>query len=563
MLDASIKHRGPDGQGRWRARFRKDQLVVDVAFVHRRLSIIDLPNGAQPMVQGGETLLFEAGPDVQAPSGPNDYVTKATHHCPACRAKGEGLTSVLFNGCLYNHRQLRVELEDAGHVFESDHADTEVLLHGWREWGDAFLSKLHDEPVKSPASLTDRLEGMYACAIWSPESLRDLFSSRPFMAVDPAGEKPLYTADVDVGLSIFCSTAAGLEQLLARIHKAPRNHSQRRLRHWVRFGHGEELLHPVRPLDRPSRGRNETAADLWFAGYPKDDEIVRDDPAQVVEQTLRRAVHDRLESDRPLGCFLSGGVDSSLVAAFARAHSPDLLTFTVRMPDPRYDESEHAERAAAHLGTKHQTLEVEPNPAEDLCRLIEELGLPFGDSSLLPAFWVSRAARALVPVALGGDGGDELFAGYERYNAANLLSRHRGLLRALPASLMPDAHPKSIFSKAGRLARAARGLHMFDLGVIFSSHDLDQLCGPRPMRPWTWEISARQLRRIDLTNYLPDDLLRKADTASMAVGLELRAPFLDRRLIHLACRCLTIDQIMPGGERKGLLKQVARKHLPT
>jgi len=565
ILDASIKHRGPDGQGRWRARFGPDYApTIDIAFVHRRLSIIDPDTGAQPIVQGGAALMFgPTSPNHAPPSGPQDYRTVQRHVCPACEAKGAGLSAVVFNGCIYNHRQLRRELEAAGHVFETDHCDSEVILHAWREWSEHLAPRGRGDHDISGAPFRERLEGMYACAIWSPECLGDRHSTEPFLARDPTGEKPLYATTPHIGLTFFSSTVPGLEELTNATARDPLPLSTRRISHWARFGYGTFVRKPIRLVEPPSFAWNSTARDLWYAGCIKNGQALDTDVDAAVEQAIRQAVHARLDADQPLGCFLSGGVDSSLVAAFARERMPDLLTFTVRMPDPRYDESAHAQRAADHLGTTHHTLDVEPHPADDLCAMIAQLGLPFGDSSLLPATWVSRAARELVPVALGGDAGDELFAGYERYKAADVLGRRRSILRRIPPELLPDRHPKSATSKLHRLARAARGLHMFDLNVIFQTHDLDALCGPRLTRDWEWEISARQLRRIDLTNYLPDDLLRKADTASMSVGLELRAPFLDRRLIELVCTRLTIEQLMPGGEPKGLLKRIARKHLPA
>jgi asparagine synthase (glutamine-hydrolysing) len=284
-----------------------------------------------------------------------------------------------------------------------------------------------------------------------------------------------------------------------------------------------------------------------------------------IERRLDEAVARRLEADVPLGCFLSGGVDSSLVALLARRHLRELRTFSVRMPDPRYDESRHAERVARHLKTDHATLEVEPDPAGDLVHLVETLGRPLGDSSILPTHWISRAAREHVTVALSGDGGDELFYGYERYHAARLLRRGGGAIGLLPSSIGAGAHPKSRLHKLGRLAGMARASRRFGVlatELLFAPETLDELgaVGPAPDAP-AGRDAAAALRAADLTRYLPGDLLAKVDTASMAVALEVRCPFLDRDLAGLVIPTPR-SRLMRGG-RKGLLRTIARAHLPN
>jgi asparagine synthase (glutamine-hydrolysing) len=291
-----------------------------------------------------------------------------------------------------------------------------------------------------------------------------------------------------------------------------------------------------------------------------------------LEGLIDGAVARRLEADVPLGCFLSGGVDSSLVARFAKQHKPNLLTFCVRMPDRRFDESRHAEDVASHLGTTHLTLDPAINPADDLVKLIRLLGQPFGDSSILPTYWVSKAAREHVKVALSGDGGDELFLGYERYLAAPLLARHWRWLRYLPVSALYRAHPKSRWNKLARLVDMARDFP--EIGVaamvsVFTQRQIRSLTNAAspPSLPHGRGSSERgaeaiaALRQFDIEHYLPGDLLRKVDTASMACGLEVRCPFLDRDLARAALS-MPIDHLMPRGQRKGLLRQIARKYLP-
>ena len=284
---------------------------------------------------------------------------------------------------------------------------------------------------------------------------------------------------------------------------------------------------------------------------------------RTATEIIERAVISRLEADVPLGVFLSGGIDSALIAAIAHQHRPDIKTFTVRMPDKRYDESEAAQQTADEIGTDHTTLDCDPNPANDLIMLIEQLGLPFGDSSLLPTYWVSKAARQHIKVALSGDGGDELFGGYRRHSIAPMLNRWHHLLKFIPTTLLNQRQPGSRSTYLARLSTAARYGGYSELLAIFPTPDLRKLMSIVDDDPPDFDRFYRvdDPLREDFTNYLPDDLLRKTDTASMAVGLEVRAPFLARDLVEAAMRT-PLNVLMPNGERKGLLKQVARKYLP-
>ena len=525
-IDARIAYRGPDGEGRFRDRVQgrgsdRKPRTVEVALVHRRLSIIDHEGGAQPMVS-------KRGRD-----------------------HAEGLVAVVFNGCIYNHRALRRKLEARGHTFRTDHSDTEVLIHGHREWGPA---------------LQEHLEGMYAYAIWD-RGAGSLTLGRDFY-----GEKPLYhRIDSDprgLRLVVAASDAAAVGAIPAQ--RATASEQEAWLRRYLGFGcaWAGETMTPrgVRVLNVAPSGPH-----LEQPPAPQDADL------EAIEALLEQAAARRLEADVPLGCFLSGGVDSSLIAHFARRHKPDLSTFCVRMPDPRYDESRFAKQVADHLGTRHTTLPVAAKPAEDLVGLIERLGQPFGDSSLLPAYWVSKAARQHVKVALAGDGGDELFMGYERYLACNLLARHWRLLRHLPSGLFGHTHPKSRRHKIGRLGDMARDyptLGVTATEAIFTQAQIDALlpgvARTRPRDPdpllavpdHPGECAAARLRRADLGRYLPDDLLCKIDTASMAVALEVRCPFLDRDLGD-AVLAVPAKQLLRRRQRKGLLRHLARRHLPA
>lgn len=559
ILDAKIMHRGPDGYGRFRDRaLRPDGAIVDVALVHRRLSILDDAGGHQPMVLAGSA---NAGVDWENAEF-EPYARTARHGlrpCRACEKGARGAVAVCFNGCIYNHRDLRRDLEHLGHTFTTDHSDTEVLIHGWRQWG---------------RDLFDRVVGMHATALW------DGAAGELIVARDRYGEKPLYVSAAQradgMTLLAFASSCAGLWQWHRDLGiRIDAQYLTPGLEPWLRFGFGRDppgswvqSVLPSASLRLPHMEggwrMHGWRTESGTIQSPRREESLTPGDAEVL---LTRAVEARLESDVPLGCFLSGGVDSSLIAAIARRKLGSLRTFTVRMPDDRYDESAHAEKVAGDLHTDHATLECHVDPATDLVHLIKQLGLPFGDSSLLPTHWVSRAARQHVTVALSGDGGDEMFVGYDRYLAADRLPTSfrmmpSGWFSLLPTSLLPRHDPKALSTRAARFIESAGGLGYIDLVSIFPTRDLRRLA-PRvqPAQPH-WAIHGTHNAIVwDVFNYLPDDLLRKTDTASMAVALEVRCPFLDPMLSH-ACLSAPFSDLMPHGQRKEMLRSIARVHLP-
>lgn len=543
-MDRAIAPRGPDASGRWRTRSATDNgLIAHVALVHRRMAIIDISGGAQPMV------------------------------APARNAE-DGEVAVTFNGCIYNHRDLRRRLSDLGHEFRSDHSDTETVLHGHREWG---------------RGLHEHLEGMYAAGIWDGRE-RSLVLMR-----DVAGEKPLYFTEIRIrpeegegegareSIVAFASSAAALFGLVRAMLKEAdqRGLSERMrreaaraieidpdlMRRWIAFGWGEGTpwvgIRELKPgqiawFDAQGRsGRRRISLDVETSrSLPLD--------ANSAWSLIERAVEERLEADVPLGCFLSGGVDSGLVAAAAQRvlskRGERLRTFTMRMPDPSFDESALAAATAAHLGTEHTTLDADPKGAADVVALIEWLGLPFGDSSILPTYWLSGAVRERVRVVLSGDGGDELFAGYERHRAARWLGALRPAGRVLGAAPWPRKDPRSFGGRMARLCEASAGAGYADLVAIFPSAAMRRLC-PSGVSEVVFEAPSKPHKR-DFETYLPGDLLRKVDTASMRVALEVRAPMLDRDLVYRAM-ATPLGTLMAGGKRKGMLREAARGVLPA
>ncbi|OAB60541.1 hypothetical protein AY599_23380 [Leptolyngbya valderiana BDU 20041] len=541
VLDEGIKHRGPDGQGRFRDRAtRPDGTVVDVAFVHRRLSILDHQGGHQPMVHDGDRLR----PDLTYQPGEEP---KLAHElCP-----DKPLVAVVFNGCIYNQHELRTELTQQGAWFETDHSDTEVLVHGWRAW---------------KGNLPERLDAMFALGIW------DRLAGDVLLGRDAFGEKPLFVDGRGAPTLVFSGTMSSL----LRGRPARRQGitlDGLRLKGWTQYGwnQGAELVEGVRSMYAGEYGFATSNAQMRIIRWPHEvmspsGEVIT--PSRV-DRLLRESVHHRLEADVSLGCFLSGGIDSALIAKYAAEVNPDLASFTVRMPFRDFDESDAAATTARHLGLQHAVLDCSTQPAEDLVGLITKLGLPFGDSSLLPTHWVSRAARQHVRVALSGDGGDDIFLGYDRHRVIRWLpklGRVPGDKREILADLLPGGgNPRSRLSRLSRIAMMMQGDGYKELAAIFPRPLLSQLGldygGAIAHWGFTGDWGEETARRFDAIFYMPEDLLRKSDSASMAASLEVRTPFLARSVAQPALNA-PLHTLMPNNERKGLLKQVARQYLP-
>ncbi len=528
-----LRHRGPDGEGI--AAYER------CALVHTRLAIIDLLSGQQPM-----------------------HVARAADL--AGGASGGGPLHLVFNGEIYNHRALRQQLEKLGHRFTSDHSDTEVLLLGYRQWGLELPKHLH---------------GMFAFAIWDEDA------QRLVLVRDRTGKKPLYVFRRDRELC-FASLAATVRAGLPSGLRPGINPSA--LRNYLRLGYtfraslidGIEEIAAAHLMVVDAQGAV-TTHQYW---QPPPISLTSTSLGAVAStrEVLMEAVSTRLEADVPLGCFLSGGIDSSVIAALAQrklqaeGRGP-LHTFSVAMPDLDYDESRFAQRVARAIGAEHVRLEADPSHdiVGDLTRLVAIAGEPLADSSILPTHWLSRATRQHVKVALSGDGGDELFGGYDRYRALWLLQRLRGILRLAPTGMLTAVEPRSRRARLRRLREAARfdtpARQYLSMVHLFTDEQIASL-GVATQECWSggesggvpgWPAEAEPVsaaRRWDLTHYLPFVLMRKVDRASMAVALEVRCPMLDTAVCDLAGH-LPTTVLMPRGRRKALLRAIASELLPA
>jgi asparagine synthase (glutamine-hydrolysing) len=598
-LDQAIAWRGPDDRGVFRDTARAgDGQTVEVALVHRRLSIIDHAGGHQPMscsVADGAARAHEH--EASGPAGRGE----------AGGAAG-GRMALVFNGAIYNHRALRATLIAAGAMFASDHSDTEALLRLCQHLGDhtgwpGALARGGDEAAGLGDGSAEGagVQGMYALACWDGRRAQLL------LARDASGEKPLWVTRRAGGLLAFASTAAALAQLHAllgwegalswvedAVVAAPKGGAAAlqpaACADWLALGwssmhapqRGIAAIRPgaacvvdARAIDaltlaqlgwdppgpaRPARTTTARARARQLRTTPRQ-------ALALVDQQISAAVQQTLDADVPIGLFLSGGVDSSLVAHYACQHAGPLPAYCVRMPDPAYDESAYAQQAASACGAKLTLIDPPADPLADLRALIGLIGVPLGDSSLLPAWWLCRGAGQSVRVALTGDGGDELFLGYERQRAARWLGALAPLAWALPPAVvgrvLDRRDPKSRSAKLARLIDAARGVRApgggMDLLAIFP-RSLRQrvLAGPVDGQL----LGHRYDARFDLEHALPGDLMLKTDTASMAAHVEARAPLL-HPLVRKASASLPRSTLALGGKRKGLLRALARRHYPA
>ncbi len=481
-----IFHRGPDGDGYF--------VDGDVALGMRRLSIIDVAGGRQPI--------------------PNE----------------SGTVQVIFNGEIYNHHALRRELELLGHVFRT-HADTEVIVHGFEAWGEGVLA---------------RLRGMFAIALW------DAPARRLFLARDRLGIKPLYLWEAGSALA-FCSELKGFYDLPG-FQKAIDEPAMLR---YLALGYVPDpycIFRGVRKLSpghwlrwSPEEGVVERR---WWS--PVGEERADISEAEAIAETRRLladSVQCHLESEVPLGAFLSGGIDSSaVVAQMTRLLDRRVRTFSIGFDEPEFNESPDAERVAAALGTDHTALVLRPDIDVLLDDLVLAFDEPFADSSALPTWLVSRLAREHVTVALSGDGGDELFGGYTRYDEVRRLGFASPLLRRaarwLALRLPQGALGRGFLlhlsrSAEGRYAgTVAQPLLAEEGGVVRSEIAGADAELDGQLDEWFRVVGGRDLATrmslVDALSYLPGDILTKVDRMSMRVSLEARVPLLDHQFAEFA-----------------------------
>ena len=523
-MNGRLRHRGPDGAG----------VFVEgaVGCAMRRLKIIDIAGSDQPL------------------------------------RNEDGAIQLVFNGEIYNYRELRRGLLTRGHRFHSE-GDGETIAHLYEESGAACVEKLR---------------GMFALALW------DGREKRLMLARDRFGQKPLYYYR---GERIY-AFASEIKALLAhpdipRVSRFTADSSA--LADYLSYGYipapdtafaGIKALPPGTTLQVDLAGKM-TERRYWTPPRqaPPDRHAKASDYMDELRAQLDEALRLRLVSDVPLGAFLSGGLDSSLIAALMRRHSnADIKTFSIGFAgDDSFDETPYAEEVARRLGTQHQSFRVEPQSLELLPKLVWHHDQPFADSSAIPTYLVSELTRQSVTVALTGDGGDELFAGYERFHAAQLMERlafvpkplARGASRLL-AWLPEGTDYADRVKRARRFAKAA-GLPLadgyFDLTRVFNQDSLRDIA-PRAghhapdLSRWIDGEQAHPVAALleaNMRSYLPDDLLIKADRCSMAASLEARAPFLDHRLAEFAAG-IPFDLKLRGADTKRILKESARGMLP-
>ena len=523
-----IRHRGPDDDG--------FHVEPGVGLGHRRLSIIDLSGGHQPI--GNE----------------------------------DGSVVVVFNGEIYNFQELARELAAAGHSFRT-RSDTEVIVHAWEEWG---------------ARCVERFSGMFAFALW------DRKRQTLFLARDRLGKKPLYYALLPSGELSFASEL----KALCVDPRLPRSIDPCAVEDYLTFGYipdprtiyrGVHKLPPAHVLVVRRGAPLPAPSEYWDVEFAPRAGMSEARAADELVQQLKGAVERRLIAEVPLGAFLSGGVDSSaVVAQMAQLSATPVKTCSIAFRDPRFNEAPYAELMARRYGTDHVVEEVDTDDFGLLDTLVDVYDEPFADSSALPTYRVCEMARRHVTVALSGDAGDENFAGYRRYKWHAYEERMRawlpaGLRRPL-FGLAGHIYPK--LDWAPRVLRAKSTLQSIARtsmdGYLHSVSFVDDatrsaLYGASFRRELQGYTAAEVFRRhaaraprhdplafvqyLDFKTYLPGDILTKVDRASMAHGLEVRVPMLDHTLVEWAAT-LPSELKLRNGEGKYILKRAMRDYLP-
>jgi asparagine synthase (glutamine-hydrolysing) len=516
-MSTALAHRGPDEAGAY--------ADDDVMLAIRRLSIIDVGGGHQP------------------------YSNEV------------GTVHVVFNGEIYGYAALRARLEQAGHQFAT-HTDGEVIAHAYEQYGARFI---------------DELDGMFAFALW------DSTARQLILARDRLGKKPLFVAHHADGSLTFASELAAL-LLDERIE---RDVEMAALSEFLQYGYvpsphciisGLTKLEPGTAMNWTPAGQLERYR-YWSLDYEPKLRISYADALDEFEERARQAVKARLVSDVPLGLFLSGGIDSSFVLAqMVAAGAGRIETFSIGFPDARYDERSHARLIAEHFGSVHHDALVEPTDLVELLpRLVHHYGEPFADPSAVPSFYLARMARERITVALTGEGGDEIFGGYYRHQAARLAAHldrlpevSRRAAGAAATTLGNEfSHPMSMRHKVYRALRAIGlepGERYAEWTAVISAEERRALFpGQHPVAPFAAPGRAKdpldRALAVDIARSLPDQLLVKMDIATMASSLEARAPLLDFRLVEWAAR-LPGSYKQRGSQRKRLLADALGRHIP-
>lgn len=548
MTDALV-HRGPDDEGAYSssqtvsAAGSASSNAGGAVLGFRRLSIIDLAGGHQPL------------------------------------SNEDGTVWIAFNGEVYNYRELKPELEKLGHRFRTA-SDTECIVHAYEQWG---------------RDCVQHLRGMFAFAIW------DNRERRLFLARDRMGQKPLVFR-LAAGRLVFASELKGLLQ----IPNAPRDVDPQAVADYVALQyvpHPRSILSGYRKLP-PGHWAEFNAVtgefkveSYWQAPYARPGQdhqaqarvISAADAGSQLRETLTEAVRLRMRSDVPFGAFLSGGVDSTIITGLMQQQSgPKVKTFSIGFSVKQFDERTYAREAAARLGTEHHEFVVDPSAVEMLPRLTWHYDEPFADSSAIPTMYLSQLTRQQVTVALTGDGGDELFAGYDRYRAVELarrIDRLPWLLRApltsslwqhLPAPVRQKSRLRQIKRFLAMLGqsperRYANWVSIFDdarRSSLFSDDFLETLHGHDGASFLLGAYAncaetdfVQKTTCVDVETYLPCDILTKVDIASMSFSLEARSPFMDHHVVELAAR-IPMDLKLHGGRGKRILIDTFQDLLP-
>ncbi|MGB6041570.1 MAG: asparagine synthase (glutamine-hydrolyzing) [Pirellulales bacterium] len=527
MTDA-LAHRGPDDEGTYRSGYLLRppyDPVPGVALGARRLSIIDLEGGHQPL------------------------------------SNEDGTVWVVLNGEIYNYRELRQRLEGAGHVFRTN-SDTETLVHLYEDEGTDFVQ---------------HLVGMFAIAIWDQQQRRLV------LARDRLGQKPLVYRQ-QTGRLLFASEIKSL----LRVPGVSASVDPSAIDEYLTYQYvpyPNTIFQGIRKLPPAHiavyRDGQLSVSRYWDPDWNLEIPRTANDYRDELRDRLTRAVKLRMRSDVPVGAFLSGGIDSSVIVALMQQCSDQpVKTYSIGFPHPEYDETRHARAVAQHLGTEHEQLQVDGEIVDLLPQWIWHFDEPFADSSAIPTWHVSQLARADVTVALTGDGGDELFAGYSRYRAirlAGMIDRLPKVIRSVLGSPawqhVPGGRRRSVVRRFQRFTEplamepARRYLEWIAIfneaarGNIYQPGFLEQLPDSDPL-----QFLDRVWRRIDrrdpvttasladLQTYLCGDLMNKVDIASMAHSLECRQPMLDHRVVELAIQ-MPINLKVQGGRGKSILRQ--------